>query len=140
VQLGLPITDALGDSSGRLIPSSRFYVPASVLRISVDTTDAITLGMNRNADVFYDNNPAFKLKPGAAQAGIKQVGWFDSATPLRSGWAWGQSALEGTAEIVSAKVGKGHLYLFGPDIQFRHQSQGTFKLLFNGIYLAPDND
>jgi hypothetical protein len=140
VQLGLPIIDALTDSAGRLIPSSRFYVPASVLRVRVDTTDVIALGMSQDADVFYDNNPAFKLKPEAAQAGIKQVGWFDSATPLRSGWAWGQSALEGAAEIVSAQVGKGHLYLFGPDIQFRHQSQGTFKLLFNGIYLAPDND
>ena len=140
VQLGLPIADALTDSSGHLLPSSRFYVPASVLRVALDTTDAVALGMNPQVDVFYDNNPSFRLKPGANSSGIKLIGWFDSATPLRSGWAWGQSALEGTAQIVSARVGKGHLYLFGPDVQFRHQSQGTFKLLFNGIYLFPDND
>jgi hypothetical protein len=139
LQLGLPVTDALADSAGRLLPSSKFYVPASVLRISVDTTDAIALGMSSQADVFYDNNPTFTLKPEAGAAGIKRVGWFDSATPLRSGWAWGQSALAGTAQIVSARIGKGHLFLFGPDIQFRHQSQGTFKLLFNGIYLLPND-
>ena len=33
-------------------------------------------------------------------------------------------------------VGKGKLYLFGPEITFRAQPHGTFKFLFNGIYLA----
>ncbi len=136
-QLGLPITDALADSTGRLLPSAKFYVPASVLRVAVDTTDAIAFGMKANADVFYDNNPAFNMKPGAEGQGMKRIAWFESATPLRSGWAWGQSALNATTEIISARVGKGTLYLFGPDIQFRHQSQGTFKFLFNGIYLFP---
>jgi hypothetical protein len=33
-------------------------------------------------------------------------------------------------------VGKGHVYLFGPEITFRAQPHGTFKFLFNGIYLS----
>jgi hypothetical protein len=33
-------------------------------------------------------------------------------------------------------VGKGSLFLFGPEITFRAQPHGTFKFLFNGIYLA----
>ncbi len=37
---------------------------------------------------------------------------------------------------VDAAVGKGHVYLFGPEITFRAQPHGTFKLLFNGIYLS----
>lgn len=135
-QLGLPIADALVDSTGKLIPRAKFYVPASVLRVAVDTTDIVALGMHRDTDVFYDNNPAFKLLPGADSAGVRKIAWFDSPTPLRSGWAWGQALLNGAVEVLSAPVGKGRLVLFGPDIQFRHQSQGTFKFLFNGIYPA----
>jgi len=33
-------------------------------------------------------------------------------------------------------VGKGQLFLFGPELTFRGQPHGTFKFLFNGIYLA----
>jgi hypothetical protein len=33
-------------------------------------------------------------------------------------------------------VGKGEVYLFGPEIVFRAQPHGTFPLLFNAIYLS----
>jgi hypothetical protein len=36
--------------------------------------------------------------------------------------------------MVEANVGKGKLYLFGPEILFRAQPHGTFKFLFNGIF------
>ena len=55
-------------------------------------------------------------------------------SPLRSGWAWGQNYLEGGTAAIEASVGRGKLYLFGPEITFRAQPHGTFKFLFNGIY------
>jgi glutamine amidotransferase-like uncharacterized protein len=64
------------------------------------------------------------------------VAWFDSKTPLRRGWAWGQEHLEGGAAVVEARVGPGKLVLFGPEILFRAQPHGTFKFLFNGIVQA----
>jgi hypothetical protein len=33
-------------------------------------------------------------------------------------------------------VGRGHVYLFGPEIAFRSQPHGTFKFLFNALYLS----
>ena len=33
-----------------------------------------------------------------------------------------------------AAMGIGNVFLFGPEINFRAQPHGTFKLLFNGIY------
>jgi hypothetical protein len=39
-------------------------------------------------------------------------------------------------QVIDATVGKGKLFLFGPEITFRGQPAGTFKFLFNGIYLA----
>jgi hypothetical protein len=53
---------------------------------------------------------------------------------LRSGWAWGQQYLEGGTVAVEATVGKGKVFLFGPEILHRAQPHGTFKFLFNGIY------
>ena len=38
--------------------------------------------------------------------------------------------------MIDAPVGKGRLVLFGPEIAWRAQPHGTFKLLFNGIYFG----
>ncbi len=69
--------------------------------------------------------------------GVPTVAWFDSPTPLRSGWAWGQGYLNGGVAAAEASVGKGKLFMFGPEITNRAQPHGTFKFLFNGIYYGP---
>ena len=33
-----------------------------------------------------------------------------------------------------ASVGQGKLVLLGPEVNFRDQPHGTYKLLFNGLY------
>ncbi|HWP71885.1 MAG TPA: hypothetical protein VNM36_12310, partial [Gemmatimonadaceae bacterium] len=48
--------------------------------------------------------------------------------------AWGQNYLQGGTAMVQADVGTGKLYMFGPEVLFRGQPAGTFKLLFNGIF------
>jgi hypothetical protein len=131
-ELGLPIAEAPLDS-GKPLPRSRFYVPGSILSMRIDTTNALAYGLPPVADVFYDNSPGFRLLPGAEEAGVRRVGWFDTVTPLRSGWAWGQRFLNGVAGVVQAPVGRGMLVLYGPDPYFRYQPHGTFKLLFNGL-------
>ena len=75
------------------------------------------------------------MPPRQAQ-GIKPVAWFDTATPLKSGWAWGQSYLQNGVAVIEAPLGKGRVLLFGPEIIKRAQPHGTFKFLFNGIYYA----
>ena len=90
--------------------------------------------MPDRAIFFFDNSPAFRLRPDADRAGVKSIAWYDSNTPLRSGWAWGQQYLDQAVSIVEAPVGKGHVVLFGNEVNWRSQPHGTFKLLFNGIY------
>jgi hypothetical protein len=136
--LGLPITSALTERTGtgaeRELPADKFYVPGSVLRVQVDTTQPVSYGLTRDLDVFYDNSPAFRLGSDAQTKGVRPLAWFATSTPLRSGWAWGQSYLDGAVEAAQASVGRGTLYLFAPEITFRGQPHGTFKWLFNGIY------
>ena len=83
-----------------------------------------------------DQSPAFNLANGAAKQVARSVLWFDSDKPLRSGWAWGQKYLKDTVTVASASVGPGKLYLMGSEVAFRGQSHGTFKLLFNALYLS----
>jgi len=137
-RLSLPVTNALTSttaSATRSLGADEFYIPGSVLRVSVDNTAPIAFGFEREADVFFDTSPAFRVDAGAASS-VRRVAWFASATPLRSGWAWGQKYLEGTAAIVDAPLGRGHVLIFGPEVTYRAQSHGTFKFLFNGIHYA----
>jgi hypothetical protein len=132
--LGVPIANAPADSKGTRLPRTQFYVPGSILQAKVDNQHPLAYGMPERADFFFVDSPSFRLATDALSKGVKIVAEFDSATPLRSGWAWGQQHLEDTAAVVEASVGKGKLFLFGPEILFRSQSHGTYKFLFNGIY------
>lgn len=136
--LGLPLGNHLSErqpnGSERRLGSEKFYVPGSLLQVAVDTTNPLAYGVADKVDVFFDNSPVFRLEPDAAIKGVKAVAWFDTAAPLRSGWAWGQSYLDGGTAIADATVGKGKVFLLGPEVMFRGQPHGTFKFVFNGIY------
>jgi hypothetical protein len=136
VHLDLPVRNALVavDAQGVEQPLGReqYYIPGSILEARLDTSRPIAHGMPERVDVVFDNSPVFRLGGG----GVRRVGWFDGPEPLRSGWAWGQHHLEGGVAIAEAEVGAGRLFLFGPQITFRAQPHGTFKLLFNGLYLG----
>jgi Zinc carboxypeptidase len=135
---GLPIANALmertQDGTERPLQREKYYIPGSILQVRVDNTNPLAYGMNDKLDVFFDNSPVFRLRPEALMKGVKPVAWFDSDKPLRSGWAWGQKYLQDGVAVAEARVGKGKLFLFGPEITFRGQPHGTFKFLFNGIY------
>ncbi len=137
--LNVPVRDALVEMvSGqeKRLPGEKFYIPGSVLRVSVDSTEQAAWGMNKEADVYFDASPVFNIAPEANAKGIvKPIAWFPNNKPLRSGWAWGQAyLLDGVSSFV-AKVGEGKLYAFGPEITFRSQTHGTFKFLFNELYV-----
>jgi hypothetical protein len=118
------------------LPAEKYYVPGSILKVAVDSASPVAHGITNPVDVFFDNSPVFQLEPDAALRGVRPVAWFDSATPLRSGWAYGQGYLRNGIVAFDASIGKGKLYAFGPEITFRAQPHGTFKFLFNGIYLS----
>jgi len=142
--LGLPVSNHLVERTPqgqvRELPNDKFYVPGSILRVAVDNTALVAAGLPNNLDVFFDEDPVFRLEPDAALKGLRPIAWFDSPQSLRSGWAWGQNYLDGGVAIAEANVGKGKLYLFGPEITFRAQPHGTFKFLFNGIYAGSAGD
>jgi hypothetical protein len=137
--LNLPVksllTEMTASGQEKALPAEKYYIPGSILRISLDSTQAATWGMASQADVYFDSSPVFKIAPEAAAKGtVKPLAWFSTNKPLRSGWAWGQAYLQDGISAFEASIGKGRLVAFGPEITFRAQSQGTFKLLFNQLY------
>jgi len=130
--LGLPIESHLMEG-GRPTPRTRYYVPGSILNVKVDNGQPVAWGMEDRANVMFDNSPVFKILDAAK---VRPVAWFDSDKPLVSGWAWGQSYLKDGVAIAEAPVGKGKLYLFGPELLYRGQSWGTFRLFFNALLLS----
>jgi len=136
--LGVPVHDALVEMVGarqRRLPNEKFYIPGSVLRVSLDSTSQSAWGMPREADVYFDQSPVFTINPDAIASGsVRPIAWFATDKPLRSGWAWGQSYLRDGVAAFVATIGEGKLYAFGPEITFRAQTHGTFKLLFNQLY------
>lgn len=132
----LPISDHMANSKGDPLQREEYYIPASILQVKVNNKLPIAYGLPERVDVLFEESPVFRLKPDADKNGISPIAWYDSDRPLRSGWAWGQDKLYGGVTMLEAKVGKGKLYLFGPEILFRGQSHGIFKFFFNGIYLS----
>jgi hypothetical protein len=135
--LGLPVQNYLVEKTAtgtsRPLTSDKFYIPGSLLRATVDTSDPLAYGLPTQATVFFDNHPVFRLEPDAARRHTSAVAWFSGPQVLESGWALGAQLLDGGAAVVEASLGSGKVFLLGPDVTFRGQPHGTFKLLFNGI-------
>ncbi|SDD19520.1 Zinc carboxypeptidase [Algoriphagus faecimaris] len=136
--LDLPVKDALvemgPDGTERPLSGEKYYIPGSVLEMHVDNSQEINFGMDEKSYIMFNRSPVFRLSPEAANRGVKAIAWFGEEEPLRSGWAWGQSYLRNGVTAFEAQIGKGKFYAFGPEITFRAQSHGTFKMLFNGLY------
>lgn len=139
LQMGLPIADALTapgpDGKPAPLPTTKFYIPGSLLAARTDSSEPLAYGMPDSVDMFYDNNPTFRLAGDAPN--IKPVSWFSGKDVLRSGWAWGQEHLDGTDAVLDISLGQGKLFMMGPEVNQRGQSWATFKLLFNGLYYGP---
>jgi hypothetical protein len=127
----------------QILAREKFYVPGSLLAMRVDTTSPLARGLRDTADVMFSASPTWRLADDEQQGNgnseispLRRVAWFDSKSPLRSGWAWGQEHLDGGLAIIDAQVGSGRLVLSGPQILFRAQPHGTFKFLFNTILAA----
>ena len=136
--LNLPVTDHLVErtASGDVRPltSEKYFVPGSLVTTTVDNTHPLAYGMPETVDVFFNRSPVFKLADDAAAKGAKAVAWYPSEKPVHSGWGWGQQHLKGGIAAVEATLGRGKVFLFGPEITFRAEPHATFPLFFNAIY------
>jgi len=133
--LNLPVVNVLaGEASGPQV--LRFYAPGSIFGTVLGgvegTRSPVTLGVPDSLDVYFENSAAFTVSAPA-----RALATYPSQ-PLRSGYARFEERLAGKAALVEVPVGSGggRVILFGFRPQFRGQTHGTFKLLFNAVLLA----
>jgi hypothetical protein len=136
--LKLPVKNALVEmvnGAERTLPGEKFYIPGSIMQMTVATNEEANWGMAAKTDVYFNMSPVFKLQADAiANKEVTPLGWYASASTLRSGWAFGQAYLQDGVAAFKAKLGKGNVYVFGPEITFRGQTHSAYKMLFNQLY------
>lgn len=108
-------------------------VPGTILRMDVDTTDPVAYGLSASVDALFDRPFAIEQTPDSLARVVARVAAVD---PVRSGWARGVERLAGRPAVLVADVGAGQVVVAMPEIVFRGQAHGTFKLLFNALHLA----
>lgn len=105
-----------------------FFIPGSILKVLNKTNHPIAYGFANETAVFFRRSPAFEVQQGIS------VATYPAANPLLSGWINGEKYLFNKSAIVDVPYGKGKIILIGFPAQYRGQSHGTFRYLFNAIY------
>jgi hypothetical protein len=113
-----------------------YSLPGTIVNLTVDPDDPIGYGMPAQTTAYYSNGPVFATSVPGAGVGRTVVARFPAHADqvVASGWAEGAEHMTGRAAIVTAELGKGRVVLFGPRVQHRGQTVGTYKLLFNALY------
>ena len=141
VQLfGLPLRSTLTGSDDAEVGAGSFYSPGSILRITLDPTHPVALGMPAQAYAFSSGGRAWEvtLAPeyNNGDRQTQTVAKYAAKDVLASGWLSGERLVTGRTILAEARQGKGRVVLFGFRPQFRGQTFGTFKLVLNAIYLS----
>ena len=105
-----------------------FYCPGSLVRIVMEEERPEAWGMPAEAAAFFQSSRAFRSDDPSVRA-IARYAPADRL--LMSGWLLGEAYIANQYAAIDVPYGSGRVVLFGFRPQFRAQSQGTFKLLFN---------
>ncbi len=140
--LGVPVNlttvrqrgEAGGSTGAEAEASQReaLYAPGSILRVLVNGSHRVTAGMPDTAAVYFTNSVTFDV-PANSTARVLLRYPERGADILLSGFLQGAQEIAGKAAAVDAPLGRGRVIMFGFRPQYRGQSHGTFKLLFNAL-------
>lgn len=127
-KMRVPAFNVLKDKRGM-----EFYSPGSLLEVELDLSHPISYGMPKRTAIRMTNSPTFRLLAHIRES--RAVAYYGEENPLLSGWLIGAEKLAGRTALAEIPVEKGRVILFGFRVQSRAQTFGTFKLLFNAIFM-----
>lgn len=129
--LSLPVTNVLAG-----LNNDQFYCSGSLLRVQLsDTNHPALWGMPPEPIVMFERGPAFETKSGFR--GTVLATYSRERNPLESGYLLHPEVIQGKMAALEVFYGSGRVYLYGFRPQWRGQSHGTYKLVFNAIYDSP---
>ena len=123
-QLGLPVRNVV---SG--LRPEEFFLRGSIVEVTSESSHPVMAGMPDKAAVFVDGSPVFETLDGFK--GTVLARYQESGSPLLSGYLIGETFLHGKAAALDVQLDAGHVVLIGFRPEWRGQSFGTFRVLFN---------
>ncbi len=127
-ELGVPAVNVLKD-----VKSDDFYAPGTIFQVTLDASSFLTCGMPATTPIYFIQDPAYTLVAGMQPH--RETAVYGPTNPLLSGWVLGEKRLRGKVALAEMTTGKGRAVLYGFRVQNRAQTWGTFKLLFNALYI-----
>jgi hypothetical protein len=130
-QFNLPVTNALAG-----LRQDQFFCSGSLLRVEIaDPKHPLVAGLPLTPAVMFERNQAFDTRP--TFRGKVLASYVKDRNPLVSGFLLGADVIQGKAAALDANYGSGHIVILGFRPQWRGQSHGTYKFLFNALYYNP---
>jgi hypothetical protein len=111
-----------------------FFLRGSLVEVQPDLAHPVMAGMPARAAVFVDGSPVFETLPG--YHGRVLARYAESGSPLLSGYLIGEKVLLGKAAALDVELDEGHVVLLGFRPQWRAQSFGTFRVVFNAVLVS----
>jgi hypothetical protein len=126
-KLSLPVKNVL---SG--LKPQEFSCSGSILRGEVrESSHPVVSGLPPYPALFFARNPAFETQKDFN--GTVLIAYPKDENPLLSGYLLHPEKIQGKAAALDVPFGKGHIILLAFRPQWRGQSWGTFKVLFNAL-------
>jgi Zinc carboxypeptidase len=131
--------DEFGVGAANALASLRpdqFFCSGTLLKTEIkDPANPVVAGLPADPTVMFERNVAFDTRPNFR--GKILAAYPKDRNPLRSGYLLGPEHIEGKAAALDANYGNGHIVMIGFRTQWRGQSHGTYKFLFNALYYNP---
>ena len=117
------------------ISTKEFWSPGSTLRMSFNNEgNKLAYGMpDEGVALFLVSNDVYKVKRNTRNYRVNRIASYKDRDILESGWLLGEDHIADLAVGVSVTHGEGDVVLTGIRPQFRAQTHGTFKILFNAL-------
>jgi Zinc carboxypeptidase len=128
-QFKLPVRNTVAS-----LRPEEFFLRGSIVEVTTDPSHPVMAGMPEKAAIFVDGSPVFETTEGFS--GRVLARYQDAGSPLLSGYLIGEKYLNGKAAALDVQLDQGHIILLGFRPQWRGQSFGTIKVLFNAALLT----
>jgi len=127
-KFNLPVTNVLAG-----VKDEQFFCPGTLLRVELaDAAHPVVMGLPSEPIIVFERGPAFETK--AAFKGKVLAKYPKDRSPLMSGYILHPERIQDKAAAVDVAYGKGRVILLGFKPQWRGQSHGAYKFLFNALY------
>jgi len=117
------------------VPAEKYNTHGSTLRVGADVDDPAAYGMPKKALILQWNAPVFEVTDQLHAENYSVVLRYADGDVLESGALDGEKYVNGKGAMIKAKCGAGEVALYGFSPHWRAQTHGTFKLLFNMLYI-----